>query len=591
MTGPGEDEESTRVSDPHRPQASFDGAPAVWQQGLVVGRYNLLSRLAMGGMAEIWLAHQQGPKGFEKFVVIKRILDELATEPDLVGMFLDEARIAAQLNHPHIVQIFDLGENAGAFYIAMEYLPGETVAAIARAAALQRKPLPIPHAVRLIADAAEGLAYAHTKTGPDGALLGIVHRDVSPQNLLVTYDGVMKVVDFGIAKAATRESRTQVGQVKGKMAYMSPEQARGEPIDARSDIFCLGIILFELVTRSRLFRYPDADATLKAVTSNEPLPFAHDYRPEVPQALSHIIARALARDPAQRYPTARHFQSALEEWLRSQREAPGSAELASYMSQLFAERIQERARMLQEVRSGGLSTSGVRREARSATGDSMPGRRPPVEETTLVLPWHRRAWKPLTGAALLLLLVGAGAFFSLRSGPSRTRPASPPAAPAPAVLTIETDPPGALILVDGKEAGRSPLTLDTLGPGEHTVSATLEGRRPAERQVKLATPGERAMMLLALAPEPVSPAPTEPAAAEPAARPSKRVALGRLTLDTVPWTRVFLRGRQLGDTPLIGLALPAGHHQLKLVNEEKNISTVIEVEIRPGQTTAKKLRL
>ncbi|HEX8819818.1 MAG TPA: serine/threonine-protein kinase [Archangium sp.] len=585
------------MSDTHRPPVSFE-APAVWQQGLVVGRYNLLSRLAVGGMAEIWLAHQQGPKGFEKLVVIKRILDGLGTDPDLVGMFLDEARIAAQLNHPHIVQIFDLGEEAGAFYIAMEYLPGETVAAIARTGALQRNPLPIPYAVRIIADAAEGLAYAHAKRGPDGALLGIVHRDVSPQNLLVTYDGVVKVVDFGIAKAATRESHTVVGQIKGKTAYMSPEQARSQPLDARSDIFSLGIILFELVTRSRLFRHHDPLVAMKAVASDEPIPFAHDYRPEVPEALSHIIARALARDPARRYPTARHFQGALEEWLRSQQPVPGSSELAGYMSQTFATQIQERAQMLKQARSGELSTAGARRVVRgSATGDSMPGSRLPLEETTLEQPRRRRSWMPLAGAAVLLLLVGAGAFFALRPG-ERGAPASPAAAPAPAVLTIETDPPGALIRVDGKEAGRSPLTLDTLELGEHKVSATLEGRRPAERQVKLATPGERSMLLLALAPELVPPtppgplpAPGEPAATEPAARPSKRVAMGRLTLDTVPWTRVFLRGRRLGDTPLIELALPAGQHQLKLVNEEKNISTVIEVEIRPGQTTAKKLRL
>jgi serine/threonine-protein kinase len=563
-----------------------------------VGRYSLLARLAVGGMAEIWLARQQGPKGFEKFVVIKRILDGYGADPDFVGMFLDEARIAAQLNHPHIVQIFDLGEEAGALYIAMEYLPGETLAAIARAGALQRKPLPIPHAVRIIADAAEGLAYAHAKTGPDGARLGIVHRDVSPQNLLVTYDGVVKLVDFGIAKAANRESQTRVGHVKGKTAYMSPEQARGQTLDARSDIFSLGIILFELVTRSRLFRYPDPLSAQKAVASDEPIPFAHDYRPEVPEALSHIIARALARDPAQRYPTARHFQGALEEWLRSQQTVPGSAELAGYMSQTFAERIQERARMLQAARSGELSTSGVRRAVRgSPTGDSMPGGTLPVEEqTTPAQPVLRRSWKPLAAAAVLLLLVGAGAFFALRPGARPTTP--PPAPPAPAVLTIETDPPGALIRVDGKEAGRSPLTLDTLAPGEHKVSATLEGRRPAERQVKLTTPGERAMMLLALAPEPVPPvppsplpAPVEPAAPEPTARPSKRVSMGRLTLDTTPWTRVFLRGRLLGDTPLIELALPAGQHQLKLVNEERNISTVIEVELRPGQTTVKKLRL
>jgi len=595
------------VSDTPHSEAPFEAAPAVWHQGLTVGRYSLLARLAIGGMAEIWLARQAGPKGFEKFVVIKRILDGLGTDPEFVGMFLDEARIAAQLNHPHIVQIFDLGEEAGAFYIAMEYLPGENLSAIARTGTRQGKPLPIAHAVRVIADAAEGLAYAHTKIGPDGALLGIVHRDVSPQNILVTYDGVVKVLDFGIAKATTRESQTMAGQVKGKTAYMSPEQARGQAIDARSDIFSLGILLFELVTRSRLFQFADPFDALRAVASDDPIPLAHERDPEVPVSLSLIIARALARDASQRYSTGRHFQYALEEWLRSQPEVPGAAELAGYMTERFSARIQERARLLDAARNGELTPSGARRAARSSTGESMPGGSPQVEEeTTLEQPWRRRAWLPITGAAVLLLLAGAGAFLALRPGegvepPGQTvtQPAGPPPAPAPPILTIETDPPGALIKVDGKEAGLSPLTLDTLALGEHSVAASLEGRKPAERQVKLTNPGDRAMVVLALAAEPVAPAPTPsppptptvPPPAEPQSRPSKKVAMGKLTLDTTPWTRVFLRRQRLGDTPLIDVPLPAGRYQLKLINEEKNISTIIEVEIRAGQTTAKKLRL
>ncbi|HYH98705.1 serine/threonine-protein kinase [Hyalangium sp.] len=595
------------MSDTHHLLAPSE-APAIWQQGLTVGRYSLLARLAIGGMAEIWLARQAGPKGFEKFVVIKRILDGLGTDPEFVGMFLDEARIAAQLNHPHIVQIFDLGEEAGAFYIAMEYLPGENLAAIARAGSRQGKALPIPLAVRIIANAAEGLAYAHAKTGADGVLLGIVHRDVSPQNILVTYDGLVKVVDFGIAKAASRESQTMAGQVKGKTAYMSPEQARGQTLDARSDIFALGIILFELVTGSRLFQFPDPLTALKVVASDDPIPLAHERSPDVPEALSRIIARALARDPAQRYPTARHFQNALEEWLRTQQDVPGSAELGQYMSERFSARIQERARLLDAARSGELTPNSTRRAARSSTGDSMPGSPLPVEEeTTLEQAWRRRSWLPLAGAAVLLILVGAGAVLALLPGASVEPPVPPPVsapvAPAPPVLTIETDPPGALIRVDGKEAGRSPLTLHSLPLGEHSVSATLEGRKSAERQVKLDNPGERAMVVLALAPEPVlpptpdpqpkppEPKPPEPKPPEPTTRPPKRPALGKLTLDTTPWTRVFLRKQRLGDTPLIDHALPAGRHQLRLINEEKNISTVIEVEIRAGQTTTKKLRL
>ncbi|WP_224245762.1 protein kinase domain-containing protein [Hyalangium gracile] len=583
------------------PRQLFSDVPAAWEQGLDVGRYHLLSRLAIGGMAEIWLARQLGPQGFEKFIVIKRILDGLGTDPEFVKMFLDEARIAAQLNHPHIVQIFDLGEEAGAFYIAMEYLPGEDVSTVARVGLRQGKPLPIPYAVRIIADVAEGLAYAHAKKGPDGALLGIVHRDVSPQNLLITYDGVVKVVDFGIAKAANRESQTLAGQVKGKTSYMSPEQARGQTLDGRSDIFSLGIILFELVTRRRLFQFPEPLAALQAVASDDPIPLAHERNPDVPEPLSRIIEKALARDRDQRYPTARHFQSALEDWLRTQPDAPGSAELASYMSEVFGSRIQERTRLLEAARSGDFTPSSARRVLRKPTTESMPEGGVPEEKTQQGQPARGLPRSLLAAAAVLVLALAAGVIYALRPAPveSVVQGATPPAPslPAPPVLTIETDPPGAALRVNGKDVGRSPVTLDTLALGEHTVTATLEGRKSAERQVKLAHPGERAMVVLALVPEAPAPETTPPEApagdaqGAGASKTAKKAAMGRLTLNTTPWTRVFLRGRQLGDTPLINHPLPAGRHQLKLVNEEKNISTVIEVEIWAGQVTSKKLRL
>jgi serine/threonine protein kinase len=569
-------------------------APVVWQQGLTVGHYSLVSRIAIGGMAEIWLARQVGLQGFEKFVVIKRIIDGLGADPEFVEMFLDEARIAAQLNHPHIVQIFDLGMEAGAYYIAMEYLPGEDLTTIVRAGNRQKKPLPIAHAVRIVADAAAGLHYAHARTGPNGASLGIVHRDVSPQNLLVTYDGLLKVVDFGIAKAANRESKTIAGHVKGKTAYMSPEQARGQQIDGRSDIFALGIILFELVTRTRLFQYPDPLVALRAIASNDEIPFAHDRNLEVPIELSYIIAGALTRDLTRRYATGRAFQHALEEWMRSQPQMPGAAELGAYMHELFAERIQERSRLLEAARTGELTSTRARKVMPSDTGRSMPGNPLPPEAVTMTTRPHPR-WHWAAGGAALLLLAGVGLAVALRPEPVPepepvvvTAPVVPQP-PMPPVLTIETDPPGARVLVDGQEVGSSPLTLDTLILGEHTVTASLKGRKDASRQVTLEHPGDRAMVVLALVPEP----PPEPAKGTrtPAVQVPKKVAMGKLTLDTVPWTRVFLRGRKLGDTPLIDVPVPAGRHQLKLVNEEKNISTLIEVQIRAGQTTAKKLRL
>src|SRR5579871_1211455 len=208
-------------------------------------------------MAEIWLARQAGLRGFEKVVVIKKVSDAFSSDPEFVEMFLDEARIAAQLNHPNIVQIYGLGEEQGSYYIAMEYLPGENLAVIMRAGLKAAKPLPLELGVRVLAGAADALAHAHTKIGLDGKPLHVVHRDVSPQNLIVTYDGVLKIVDFGIAKAANRATHTVGNQLKGKMSYLSPEQARSLEVDARSDIFALGIVLFEVATRTRLFSFED----------------------------------------------------------------------------------------------------------------------------------------------------------------------------------------------------------------------------------------------------------------------------------------------------------------------------------------------
>ncbi len=306
---------------------------------------------------------------------------------------------------------------AGAYYIAMEYLPGEDLARRSSGRAIARqKPMPISYAVQLIADAAAGLHYAHAKTGHDGASLGIVHRDVSPQNLLLTYDGQLKVVDFGIAKAANRESRTIAGHVKGKTAYMSPEQARGQQLDGRSDIFALGIILFELVTRTRLFQYPDPLIALQVIASNDAIPFAHDRSPEVPIELSYIIAGALTRDLTRRYPNGRAFQQALEEWLRSQPQVPGSAELGAYMHELFADRIQERARLLEAARTGELTSTRARKMMPSDTGRSMPGNPlPPEEATTTLRPRPRWPWA--VGGAALLLVAGVGLALALRTEP------------------------------------------------------------------------------------------------------------------------------------------------------------------------------
>jgi eukaryotic-like serine/threonine-protein kinase len=218
------------------------------------GKYDLLALLATGGMAEIWLARVSGMAGFEKLVVIKRLLDKLAIDSDYVEMFLDEARINARLTHSNIVQVLELGQVEGKYFMAMEFVPGLSVSQVGKRATKQLGTVPQEVACGIIAQACSGLHYAHEKTMPDGSPLNIVHRDVSPQNLIVTYEGLVKVLDFGIAKADHRQSQTRTGLVKGKFSYMSPEQCLGQGLDRRSDVFALGIVLFELCTARRLFK-------------------------------------------------------------------------------------------------------------------------------------------------------------------------------------------------------------------------------------------------------------------------------------------------------------------------------------------------
>ncbi|MHB8878843.1 MAG: serine/threonine-protein kinase [Myxococcaceae bacterium] len=519
----------------HEPRA------ADWAAGGVVGRYTLLAKIATGGMAEIWLARQAGPQGFQKVVVVKRILDSFSEDEEFVEMFLDEARIAAQLNHPNIVQISDLGEHAGAFYMAMEYLAGQDLARVVRQGNKQGKPLPLAYAVRIAAQAAEGLSYAHGKLGLDGRPLGIVHRDVSPQNLIVTYDGVVKLVDFGIAKAANRATRTRAGAYKGKLSYMAPEQARGEPTDPRTDVFALGIVLWESVTRSRLFQFEVAAAALQAIAGTEPIRPAHEKNPEVPRDLSAIIAKALERDRGSRYPSAGAFQAELEGWLRKEAGAPGNTEIARYMRTLFADRIAKQAKLIESASQGEMSATQATGELGSgASALSMPG-----SGSLVAAPRSRLPLAAAILAAGLLGVLGLGALLW------------PGAAPPGAIPPQSIEP----------AASKPVVALPPVLP---------------EPPAAVATP---------VAPQPAPVPPTVQPASQALPRAAPRPARGRLTLQTVPWTEVFLGARKLGDSPLVEVSLPAGRQTLRLVNAEKGVNTSITVEIRPGQTTLRKEKL
>ncbi|WNG50066.1 protein kinase [Archangium minus] len=299
-----------------------------------LGKYQLIRKLATGGMAEVFLAKAAGPMGFEKTLVLKRILPHLAEEPAFVEMFLSEAKLAAQLTHPNIVQIFDFGEADGAYFLAMEYIDGPNLRVLIKRASAQGRALPPAICARLIADACDGLAFAHDFVDPDsGETLGLIHRDISPDNILLSRQGSVKVVDFGIAKAAGQSHRTQSGVIKGKLAYMPPEQVRAKALDRRVDVYALGVVLYELLTARKPFDV-DTDVGLMQAILFDPLVPATQYRPDLSQALLRILDKALAKDREQRYPDCLALQSDLEDFILSAGKPVKTQHVAQFIAQL-----------------------------------------------------------------------------------------------------------------------------------------------------------------------------------------------------------------------------------------------------------------
>ncbi|MBZ4396899.1 serine/threonine-protein kinase [Myxococcus sp. AS-1-15] len=303
------------------------------------GKYQLLKKLATGGMAEVWLARQTGIEGFHKNLVVKRILPHLAEDREFVEMFRNEALIAARFNHPNIAQVYEFGEANGTYYIAMEFIHGEDLGRVMRKAASAGQWIARPLAIRIVAAACEGLHYAHSRTDDAGRPLRVVHRDISPQNILISFDGSVKLVDFGIAKAADQASLTKSGAIKGKFAYMAPEQAAGKPLDGRADIFAIGLVLYELLTGVRPLKRESELATLQAAMECAIQPPSQVA--DVPEEMDPVVMRAVAKSSDDRYRDARQFQTALEEILVGQRWVAGSVQISELMETLFADRLNE----------------------------------------------------------------------------------------------------------------------------------------------------------------------------------------------------------------------------------------------------------
>ncbi|HEX3774771.1 MAG TPA: protein kinase [Polyangiaceae bacterium] len=315
----------------------------------MLGRYELLLPIAAGGMAMVWAARVKGTRGFQKIVAVKTMLSKLSEDAQFEQMFLDEASLASQIRHPNVVEISDLGEQEGVLYLAMEWIDGVPLNQLMKVA----KPaggVPLPVAVRIVMNACAGLHAAHELRDGKGQLIGLVHRDVSPQNILVTYDGVSKVVDFGVAKAtAMGGGATMAGQLKGKVSYMAPEQVRGEAIDRRVDIFALGIVLYALTTGKHPFRRENEAATMYTIASTDPVVAPRKFLPDYPAGLEAVLLKALAKNPAERYGTASEFLRALDQCLPASEKAQTDEDVGIFIGKLFGKKRDESRAALAEA--------------------------------------------------------------------------------------------------------------------------------------------------------------------------------------------------------------------------------------------------
>jgi hypothetical protein len=308
--------------------------------GYRLDRYELLCPIAEGGMASVWIARQTGKHGFQKLVAIKTILPKYAEDPSFKAMFIDEARIASRIEHANVTQILDVGEQHDVTYLVMEYVDGDALSKIARAAKKNEVAIPLGILLRVMADVCGGLHAAHELKDESGELLGVVHRDVSPQNVLVTTRGVAKLIDFGIAKASGRlAGDTNVDQLKGKVQYMPPEQALGKPVDRRSDVWAVGAVLYHLIAGRPPYEGANEIQTLFQVTSGRaPVPLP----PNVPSPVREVVKKALAFSADDRYPTAAQLQHALEDAIISARLTTSTAVVAAFLGEIVGDRAERR---------------------------------------------------------------------------------------------------------------------------------------------------------------------------------------------------------------------------------------------------------
>jgi serine/threonine protein kinase len=466
-----------------------DGLPAPF------GPYTLLSRLSSGGTSELFLALQRSPSGFEKLVVVKRVPAGRGAEPSFAAMFAREARLAALLSHPNVVQTFDAGDVDGQFFIAMEYVHGEDVRTVVEAATGRGGPgIPLEHALCVVLSACAGLSYVHEKCDLNGDPLGIIHRDICAGNIVVSFGGDVKVVDFGVARSDGDDGeQTLVATLKGKIGYMSPEQVVGGELDQRTDIFALGVVLFELTTGRRPFAGRSDVETLTLIR-DAACPRPSDVVATYPPALERIVLRALQKRKEDRYPSARALQGDLERFVRDRRVAISSADLGTWMQALFKDRVDTHKHDVIAAQQRRWAEGAVD-SAASVSHSLAPSSTAPTEAPVVVsVGWKGRAtWWAV--AAALTLLTGTVVYMGRgieREMAARTEllreyheeqsfrtPSTDPPEPTGAI-EVTSHPPGAAIWINGTLRPEvTPATVNKLAlDHELRIKVAMDGFEP-----------------------------------------------------------------------------------------------------------------
>jgi eukaryotic-like serine/threonine-protein kinase len=558
-----------------------------------LGRYELFFRIGMGGMASVYLGRIGGEVDFERWVAIKQIHEHLAEEESFRNMFLDEARVAAQMSHPNLVQVTDVGLEEGRPFIVMEYVRGETLAQILKRCHRRSRKIPLAVAARIIACACEGLHHAHELRDPDGTPKGLVHRDLSPHNILISYEGGVKVADFGIAKAQGRSTHTRTGIVKGKPQYMSPEQATAKAVDRRSDVFSLGILLYEATLSRRLFKEESEYRTFYRITKGD-VPTPRSVERSYPAQLERVVMRALAVKPADRYQTARDLQIDIERSLSAIGESVNSADVEAFMATLFADRIRAHEDLLAWARSNPTgvppATHHITNDETGSSSMSIPAGEGGFDATDEPLPVATPARRSsrlvvtgiLVGSLVAAVALGALA-VQLAKGPGDDGAGGGSSRATKMAELIGTGA-GAKSALDAAAPTKHGEALDAAPPADTGGQVLVFDA--SEIQAADGGVGDGGEVLVFELDAGAADAQAKHGVHRPQAQ-----GTGTVSVMATPWCEVYLDGRRLGRTPIMRATVPAGRHTILLLPRGQEPGQRRTIRVQPGDNTPVSLNL